>query len=383
MTLSISQQILETIERSKNILLTFRQNWSVDAVASAIALSAVVGRMEKSHTIAAAGFQLPTHLQFLPGIEKVRSSLDSMRKFLIKLALRNTEIEEFTYDIVDGELHIAITPRKGFFAPHDVATASSEWRYDLVIVLDTPDLESLGSFYTEHPEFFYHTPIINIDHTTHNEHFGRINLVDVTTSSTAEVVAELLTTWDPKLMDETVATALLTGITAETESFRLPSVSPKTLSLASQLISLGAKREEIIANLYRTKTIVGLKLWGRALARLKQDNLARMVWSVMPAKDFEKEGGSAVEVIGVVDEMMASIPNTRLALLIIEEKPQGEVIVHARTTDRHLDLRQLFTAYHPVGDRASVVVAVTGKLLVAVERELIDEVREKLLTEKT
>lgn len=379
MALSLPQQILETIERSKQILLTFRQNWSVDAVAAAIALSAVLARMEKAHTIAVSGFQLPPHLKFLSGAEKVRPSLDSMRKFLIKLALRNTEIEEFTYDIVDGELHIAITPRKGFFAPHDVVTAPSEWRYDLVIVLDTPDMESLGSFYTEHPEFFYSTPVINIDHTTHNEHFGRINLVDVTASSTAEVVAQLLSQWDPKLMDETVATALLTGITAETESFRLPSVSPKTLSLASQLIGLGAKREEIVANLYRTKTVASLKLWGRALARLKQDSLAQMVWSVMPASDFEKAGGATADVIGVMDEMMGSIPRTRLAILLVEEASGGTIAVHARTADRHLDLRQLFAVYSLTGDRTSVVATLTGKPLAVAEREVVDEIRGKLL----
>lgn len=380
MALSVSQQIIETIERSKQILVTFRQNWSVDAVAAAIALSAVLDRMEKAHTIAVSGFQMPAHLKFLSGVEKVRPSLDSMRKFLIKLALRNTEVEEFTYDIVDGELHIAITPRKGFFAPADVATAPSEWRYDLVIVMDTPDLEALGSFYTEHPEFFYHTPIINIDHTTHNEHYGRINLVDVTASSTAEVVAALFSQWDPKLMDETVATALLTGITAETESFRLASVSPKTLSLASQLMSLGAKREEIVANLYRTKTVSALKLWGRALARLKQDNLAQMVWSVMPATDFEKSGGSSADVVGVMDEMMGSIPHTRLALLLIEEPAGASVTVYARTADRHMDLRELLAAYRPAGDRASVTASVMGMPFSMVEREVVDEIRGKLLS---
>src|SRR3989338_3400654 len=380
MVLSLSQQILETIERSKQILLTFRQNWSVDSVTAAVALAAGIERMEKAHTIAVSGFQLPANLKFLPGAEKVRPALDSMRKFLIKLALRNTEIEEFTYDIVDGSLHIAITPRKGFFAPADVGTAPSEWRYDLVIVLDTPDLESLGSFYVEHPEFFYSTPIINIDHTTHNEHFGRINMVDVTASSTAEVVAELLAQWDPKLMDETVATALLTGITAETESFRLPSVSPKTLSLASQLVSLGAKREEIVANLYRTKTVGALKLWGRALARLKQDSLAQMVWSVMPASDFEKAGGATADVIGVMDEMMGSIPRTRMALLLVEESPGGAVMAHARTTDRQLDLRQLFSAYSLTGDRTAIVATLTGKPLAVAEREVVDEIRGKLLS---
>lgn len=370
---------MEIIERSKSILLTFRKNWSVDALTSALAVSQVLTRMEKSNTIAASGFEAPAHLAFLPGIDRVRPSLEAMRKFIITLALRNAEVEEFTYDIVDGKLVISIIPRKGFFAPHDVTTGSSDWRYDLVMVFDTPDLESLGNLYTESPEFFYRTPTVNIDHTTHNEHYGKINLIDVTAAATAEVVANLFTSWDMKLVDDTVATNLLTGITAETESFRLPTVTPQTLSLASQLVSMGAKREEIVSNLYRTKTVASLKLWGRALARLKQDTLAQCVWSVLPATDFERAGGTVDDLVGVMDELMVSIPKTRIALLIAEITPNALVHVFARTHDRHLDLHQTLSRFQPAGDRAAASFVIKDKPVVAVEREVVDEVRGKLL----
>jgi hypothetical protein len=145
-------------------------------------------------------------------------------------------------------------------------------------------------------------------------------------------------------------------------------------------VSLGAKREEIVANLYRTKTVSALKLWGRALARLKQDNLAQMVWSVMPATDFEKSGGASADVVGVMDEMMGSIPHTRLALLLIEEPAGASVTVYARTADRHMDLRELLAAYRPAGDRASVTASVMGKPFSTVEREVVDEIRGKLLS---
>ncbi|MFA4873206.1 MAG: hypothetical protein WC659_04705 [Patescibacteria group bacterium] len=383
MALSTQQQILEIIERSKSILLTFRKNWSVDALTSALAVSQVLTRMEKSNTIAASGFEAPAHLAFLPGIDRVRPSLEAMRKFIITLALRNAEVEEFTYDIVDGKLVISIIPRKGFFAPHDVTTGSSDWRYDLVMVFDTPDLESLGGLYTESPEFFYRTPTVNIDHTTHNEHYGKINLIDVTAAATAEVVANLFTSWDMKLVDDAVATNLLTGITAETESFRLPTVTPQTLSLASQLVSMGAKREEIVSNLYRTKTVASLKLWGRALARLKQDTLAQCVWSVLPATDFERAGGTVDDLVGVMDELMVSIPKTRIALLIAETAANALVHVFARTHDRHLDLHQTLSRFQPAGDRAAVSFVIKDKPAVAVEREVVDEVRGKLLAVRT
>ena len=62
-----------------------------------------------------------------------------------------------------------------------------------------------------------------------------------------------------------VATALLTAMIDSTRSFTSDSVKPHTLKTASKLMALGADRQYIIHNLYRTKTIGSLKLWGQAL----------------------------------------------------------------------------------------------------------------------
>ena len=146
---------------------------------------------------------------------------------------------------------------------------------------------------------------------------------------------------------------------------------------------MGAKREEIVSNLYRTKTVASLKLWGRALARLKQDTLAQCVWSVLPATDFERAGGTVDDLVGVMDELMVSIPKTRIALLIAEITPNALVHVFARTHDRHLDLHQTLSRFQPAGDRAAVSFVIKDKPVVAVEREVVDEVRGKLLAVRT
>ena len=382
MALSVYQQIFKSIERSRSILITFRQHWSVDSVASALALASVLRKMDKPHTIAASGFGTPVHLSFLAGIEKIKPGLEAMRKFLISLSLHGTEVEEFTYDIVDEKLVISITPRRGFFSPEDVSTGSSSWRHDLIVVLGAPDLESLGNLYTENTEFFYKTPTINIDHTPHNEHFGSINMVEITSAATSEIIAHILNSWDSKLMNEEVATSLLTGITAETESFRLPSVTPQTLALSSQLVSLGAKRELIVNNLYRTKTVGALKLWGRTLARLKNDALAQLAWSVIPKTDFERSGGSIEDLAGVMDELMAAIPKMKLTLLIAEDPHAPVIRIFARAIDRHLDARQLLSRYQAEGDRVNAQARITGTSALAVEREVVDELRSKLLNIK-
>ncbi|MDP2766655.1 MAG: hypothetical protein Q8O41_04270, partial [Candidatus Methanoperedens sp.] len=64
------------------------------------------------------------------------------------------------------------------FTEDDISSRSSGFKYDLIIALDTADLESLGQIYDNDTEFFYKTPIINIDHHSENEEFGQINFIE-------------------------------------------------------------------------------------------------------------------------------------------------------------------------------------------------------------
>ena len=91
-------------------------------------------------------------------------------------------------------------------------------KYDLIITVDSPDLESLGKLFEENTDFFYNTPIINIDHSSDNENYGQINHVDLTASSTAELIFNMFEEYDMKMINEDIATCLLTGIFTATDS---------------------------------------------------------------------------------------------------------------------------------------------------------------------
>ena len=254
MALDPHQQIIEAISRARQTLVVFPGKNSEDALAAAVALALIFHKLDKMIDLASAGFNLPQEFKFLPKIEGIKSSIEDLRKFIISLNTEKTKVGDFSYDLKENCLEIYITPRSGFFNQEDVATRSSDFKYDLIISLSSPDIESLGRLYDEHPEFFYKVPVINIDHAPANENYGHINLIDVTACSVSEVIFDLLSTWNRKFIDEDVATALLTGITHKTQSFRSPGLGPRTLSTASQLIALGANRGKVADNLYRTTT---------------------------------------------------------------------------------------------------------------------------------
>lgn len=48
------------------------------------------------------------------------------------------------------------------------------------------------------------------------------------------------------MIDESIATALYTGITSATHNFTTPSTSAKSMTVAAQMLAAGAKQQEIV-----------------------------------------------------------------------------------------------------------------------------------------
>ena len=218
--LTTEQQVLEQIKKAKNILITFKKVWDGDAVASALAFLIILKKMGKNAEVVAERFDQSANYGFLPGFKSIKYSLDGLRKFIISLDISKTKVGQIKYKIEDQRLNFIIAPKEGFFTGDDVKTDSGEFKYDLIITLDTPDLESLGSVYDNDTDFFYQVPLVNIDHHPHNEAYGQINLVELTAISSSEILFNLFTGVSRDLIDEDVATCLLAGIIAKTKATR-------------------------------------------------------------------------------------------------------------------------------------------------------------------
>lgn len=161
------------------------------------------------------------------------------------------------------KLNFIISPEKGWFSPEDISTSSSGFKHDLIFTIDTPDLESLGAIYDNNVEFFYKTTIINIDHQAGNEEYGQINYLDLNVVSSSEIIFNLLKQDENNPIDEDIATCLMAGIISKTKNYKSANLTPRTLLTSSKLIGLGARREEIINQLYRSRPLSVLKSWGK------------------------------------------------------------------------------------------------------------------------
>ncbi|OGH67925.1 MAG: hypothetical protein A3J66_01755 [Candidatus Magasanikbacteria bacterium RIFCSPHIGHO2_02_FULL_47_14] len=378
------EQLTKLIGDAKQILVTFRKDGRGDAVASACAIKDLLQKQGKYVDIVVDEFTVPKKFSFLPHANSIKSAVPHLQKFIISVDIEKTQVQELSYDTKDNKLHIFITPKHGAITKDDIRTTQSDFRYDLIIILDTPDLASLGALYENNTELFYSIPVINIDHHADNEHFGQINYIDLMQSSTAEILAHIfLETYREHLTTQT-ATILLAGMIAATRSFKTSHIKPQTLTLASDLVAMGADREAIIEKLYRTKTLSALKLWGQALAHLQYDKDIGLVSTTITRDDFQRSGATEDELYDMLDELLSNSPEASLSLLLHEHPGVGENMIHVilYSPDKKLNAKQLLSSFKAKGDPGQANCIFREKTLVEVTDLVVSEIKKKLAENK-
>jgi phosphoesterase RecJ-like protein len=377
MSLTDLQQFTKALTEAKHILITFKKDFSVDAVAGSLALASVLKQLNKRFDIVCDGFNAPRSLVFLPLLNEIKPKLIQLQKLIVTVKATQAQVEDFSYTFEDGKLKMFVTPSVGGLSAADVSTEQSAYTYDLVITLDTPDLTSLGTIYQQAPNFFYDTTIINIDHQADNEQYGQINLTDVNAVATTEVLFKLLSELPNVVIDKSIATALLTGLITATHSFKTATVTPRTLDIASKLMSLEADKELIIKSLYRSRSLGTMKLWGRIMARLKTspDLGNKLVWSVLTENDFVESAATVEDLPDVIDELISFIPGIELIAILYQLQGKNCVIVQSVKSHNALYLTKEFQS---IGSKHRVTFYVLEKTLAEAEKIVVDKLKQQL-----
>jgi phosphoesterase RecJ-like protein len=377
--LNQNQQIFEQIKKAEKILITFSRTWSGDGVASALALFLFLKKLGKNVEIAAENVDKNESFTFLPSYTEIKPSLNSLRHFIVSLSTRQTKVNSVKYKQEPESLDFIVTPQNGFFTKEDLTIKSSGFKYDLIFVLDTRELESLGKIYDNDTELFYKVPVINIDHHPSNEEFGQINLIDLTAVSATEILFNLFEAYARESIDGEIATCLLTGMIAKTRSFKTSNVTPGALSVASQLIAMGGRREEIVNQLYRSRGLNVLKLWGLVLARLAGALENKLIWSRIKAEDFSKTESNENDLNEVIDELIINIPQAKVIVLFYETVSERVITSHGLIyAIKNLDAISLVQEFEPRGSKTLAQISLK-KPLAEAEKEVIDLLTEKLL----
>ena len=302
------------IAKSKEILIVSPEN-SIDIKASSFALVYLLEKLNKKVTLFSIKKD-PAKISFLPKPIRTTNSLNGSREFQLIFHTEENKIIDVKTEEKEKDYIIHVTPEKGAINPKDFSFVPAKFKFDLIIIIGASCLETLNETYLDNTDLFFEVPKINIDYDPKNENYGQVNIVEDTASSIGEILTELILDNYEDSVDKKISQALLTAIIAGTESFQVPTTSPRAMNLSAKLMKHEADQATIVRYLYRTKELSFLKLWGRIMARLNWDKNKKVIWSLVSREDFSQSSSSEEDIEYVIEELQKSFPQNQTCIII-------------------------------------------------------------------
>jgi hypothetical protein len=106
-------------------------------------------------------------------------------------------------------------------------------------------------------------------------------------------------------------------------------------------VNAGARRQDIIRHLFKTKPFNLLQLWGRALARIKTIPEQKMLYTIITEQDFVKTD-STIELLPQVLQELATMASTYQLIAVAAKSKEGVSVYLAGRP--HVQLRRLAKA---------------------------------------
>lgn len=375
MALEPIEQFGNLIEKSKNVLIILPQGPSGDAIGSGWALYFFLEQRGVDVSLAFYDeFGEAERFNFLSRPKNISDNISEAKEFILVFNTKYNKIRKVKPEFGEDELKIYITPEKGSIDPRDFSFIPAKSKYDLVVVFNSPDKEGMGKIFEESPDIFYEVPVVNIDHHSDNENFGQVNLVDLTASSTSEVLAGILEKLDEKAIDENIANCLLAGIISNTESFQRKNTTPKSLQVAAKLMDKGAKQQEIVRWLYKTQPFNVLKLWGRVMARLNWDEERKLAWSLVTIEDFVQSRSNPKDIPFILEKVKDNYSAGDIFMVLYNEKTDL-VVGMIRCANEEM-AKKIADIFDGELKRDVVIFKNQGKNILEVEKEALEKLRK-------
>lgn len=316
--LTPKQQTSEALRSAESLLIITGQHPSVDQVTSTMALAAILRKLGKKVT-AIISDEVPSNMRFLDtsGLDK---DLGGLRDFIVSLDLTNAQVDKLKYTVEDNKLNLNITPFQGGFSNKDVSFGYGEYHFDAVIALGVPSYSRLDRVYGANAELLRNVPLLVIDYHRSNEQYGAVNHIDTGAASLAEMLVALSESLQTGLINEPIATMLLTGIMAATDRFTGAQTTPKALTVAAQMMAMGAQQPAVVKGLYRSKG-------GDQQARQSQPAPQPQPAPIVEAPVAQPEPMTAVVTPEPVAEVAPEPQTATPAEVVAEPAPVAEPVV--------------------------------------------------------
>ena len=239
------QQIIERLTKANNVLITVKNDPTVDQLAAAIGFSLALNALDKHATAVYSG-ETPSVIEFLHPEENIEKTTDSLRDFII--SLDKEKADKLRYKVEDQVVRIFITPYRTSISDKDLEFSQGDFNVDAVVALGVHSQSEIDQAVTAHGRILHDATVITITNDQASD-LGALNLFDEAASSLSEVVAGLTLALGDDVLDGQISTALLTGIVSETERFGNARTTAETMRLSSTLLASGADQQLVATKL--------------------------------------------------------------------------------------------------------------------------------------
>jgi bifunctional oligoribonuclease and PAP phosphatase NrnA len=238
----------------------------------------------------------------------------------------------------------------------DIVYDWPEEKFDVYVLADAADIARVGRLYTEDPDRFRGTPILNMDHHGTNPGYGTVNLVVPDASSTSELSFRVLCEMGAPI-DEGTATALLFGIVGDTGSFRNGATTASSLEVAAELFRRGADVQRIAYEQFERKRFDAARLFGDVLGTIRLDRERRIV-SAWLSQEMMRETGATLDEIEGTAAYLRGVEEADV-VMFLKETEDGQVKVSLRSKPG-IDVSAIASALGGGGHRQAAGATLPG-----------------------
>ena len=243
-------QLVDKLKTANYVLVTVSHDPSIDQLAALLGLTLALNKADK-HAAAVFSGQVPSTLEFLKPEDTIEKTTDSLRDFII--ALDKSKADKLRYKVEDDVVRIFITPYKTSITQADLEFSQGDFNVDVVVALGVTRQEDLDEAIVTHGRILHDATVATINISSEGD-LGSIHWQDNQASSLSEMVTELTQMLGENLVDNQIATALLTGIVAETERFSNEKTTAKVMSASAVLMAAGANQQLVASELAQPQT---------------------------------------------------------------------------------------------------------------------------------
>lgn len=169
--------------------------------------------------------------------------------------------------------------------------------YDLAIALDCGDIKRLNGF----AKYFEDANTkISIDHHSSNTMFADYNFVNPTAPACAQILVIVLEALGV-IIDKEIGTCLLTGIITDTGGFKYKGVTAETFEFVAELLNRGVNVSDVYKKVLQTISKTRFELTRIAINRLEFLENGKITFTYITKEDEQKLGAGSNDHDGIVE----------------------------------------------------------------------------------